>query len=49
MLLNEYPEIKNVIRDSGYSIVSVIEDTIIGFLGLSSVKSLHRSNKAKSL
>ena len=28
MLLNEYPEIKNVIRYSGYFIVSVIEDTV---------------------
>ena len=31
-LLTEYPEIKNVIRDGGYFIVAVIEDTVIGFL-----------------
>ena len=31
-LLNEYPQIKNVILDGGYFIVAVIEDTIIGFL-----------------
>lgn len=31
-LLNEYPEIKNVILDGGYFIVAVIEDTVIGFL-----------------
>lgn len=30
-LLNEYPEIKNVVRDGGYFIASVIEDTVIGF------------------
>lgn len=31
-VLTEYPGIKNVIRDGGYFIVAVIEDTIIGFL-----------------
>ena len=31
-LLNEYPEVKNLIRDGGYFIVAVIEDTVIGFL-----------------
>ena len=31
-LLTEYPEIKNVLRDGGYFIVAVIEDTVIGFL-----------------
>lgn len=31
-LLNEHTEIKNVIRDGGYFIVAVIEDTVIGFL-----------------
>lgn len=30
-LLNEYPEIKNVVRDGGYFIAAVIEDTVIGF------------------
>ena len=31
-LLNDYPNIKNVVRDGGYFIVAQIEDTIVGYL-----------------
>ena len=31
-LLNDYPHIKNVVRDGGYFIVAQIEDTIVGYL-----------------
>ena len=31
-LLNDYPNIKNVVRDGGYFIVAKIEDTIVGYL-----------------
>ena len=30
--LNDYPNIKNVVRDGGYFIVAQIEDTIVGYL-----------------
>ena len=31
-LLNDYPNIKNVVHNGGYFIVSKIEDTIVGYL-----------------
>ena len=31
-LLNDYPNVKNVIRDGGHFIVAQIEDTIVGYL-----------------
>ena len=31
-LLNDYPNIKNVVRDGGYFIVAQIEDTFVGYL-----------------
>ena len=31
-LLNDYPNIKNVVHDGGYFIVAQIEDTIVGYL-----------------
>ena len=31
-LLNDYPHIKNVVRDGGYFIVAQIEDAIVGYL-----------------
>ena len=31
-LLNDYPNIRNVVRDGGYFIVAQIEDTIVGYL-----------------
>ena len=31
-LLSDYPQVKNVIRDDGYFVIAIIEDTIVGFL-----------------
>ena len=31
-LLSDYPHVKNVIRDDGYFVIAIIEDTIVGFL-----------------